>query len=190
MHLTPTHAISSCYDGEHEGCGIIGNAVSCSPFYCKTPSDITVYVLSSYSIPSDNTFCGKSVTYSKSILSETIGTTITWTLYSTGMTRINGTGELSQYPQTFNQQLSSIKEIIIESGITSITKNSFLNLINLEKITLPNSITSIEQSTFDSCSSLKEIVIDETNEYYSIDENGNLYNKLTSEIVFTITSSS
>ena len=83
--------------------------------------------------------------YSKLILSEIIGTTITWTLYSTGMTRINGTGELSQHPQTFNQQLSSVKEINIESGITSIIKNAFLNLTNLKKITLPNSITSIEQ---------------------------------------------
>ena len=171
-------------DGEHEGCGTLLKPVSSSPFYCQTRSDITVYVSQSYSIPSENTFLGKSVTYSRLTFTETVNTT-TWSIYDNGMTRINGTNDLSQQPKVIKQNSSSIKEILIESGITSITKNSFNNLTNLQKITLPDSISSIDKSSFETCSSLKEVEIDPTNETYYSDENGNVYKKDTNEIIFT-----
>ena len=49
--------------------------------------------------------------------------------------------------------------IVIEDGVTSISKNAFHGCYNLADITIPNSVTSIGESAFEGCIGLTEINI-------------------------------
>ncbi|MBE6752708.1 MAG: leucine-rich repeat domain-containing protein, partial [Ruminococcaceae bacterium] len=54
---------------------------------------------------------------------------------------------------------SSIKSIVIPSGITEIPDNCFLNCSELEEVVLPSSITKISNNAFENCTSLETIVL-------------------------------
>ncbi len=79
----------------------------------------------------------------------------------TGTLTIGGTGDMPNYaPQTspfFNN--SSIKDVIIEDGVTSIGAHAFEFCENLTSVTIPDSVTSIGYYAFEMCQSLKSITI-------------------------------
>jgi hypothetical protein len=54
---------------------------------------------------------------------------------------------------------SSLKEITLPDGLTTIDDDAFSYCSNLKEVTLPNSLTTIGDNAFDSCTSLKEISI-------------------------------
>lgn len=54
---------------------------------------------------------------------------------------------------------SKINKVIIEDGVTSISKNVFRNCQSLKSITIPNSVTSIDNNAFYGCESLTSITI-------------------------------
>lgn len=58
--------------------------------------------------------------------------------------------------------LTSLKELILNDGITAIQDGLFQNLENLETVTLPEGVTIIGKSAFKSCYSLKNINIPST----------------------------
>lgn len=94
---------------------------------------------------------------------------------------------------------SSLKKVDLPESITKIDMSAFYGCTALVDITIPESVTVIEDYAFDYCSSLesinipqnvnslytefihtnslKEIVVDERNEYYSSTEDGVLFNK-------------
>lgn len=58
---------------------------------------------------------------------------------------------------------NSIKQVIIQSGITGIGEYAFYDMSALEKVTINSSqLTSIEEHAFDSCTNLKEINLPDT----------------------------
>lgn len=131
------------------------------------------------------------------------GYNLTWTLDDNGTLTISGTGDMTDfnypdYGPWYNSR-DSIKDVIINSGVTSIGYFAFEQCENLESITipkglesiggrafefcralkslnLPGSLTSIGNIAFWGCSSLTEINVDASNEIYcSVD--GNLFSK-------------
>lgn len=146
--------------------------------------------------------------------SGTCGDNLTWTLDNNGTLTISGTGEMDDWSYTTDaysynvpwwSNCDSIKNVIIENGVTSVGDNAFIfcrsltsitipnsvtsigdnafsDCSSLTNITIPNSITSIGDDTFFSCISLTNIFVDANNQYYS-SENGILFNKDKSTLI-------
>ena len=103
------------------------------------------------------------------IASGTSGDNINWKLRQNGTLQINGTGSMKDYdnypaPWCYNYSNGTyrnqeVKNVIIESGITSISRNAFEGCRNLTTIIVPDGITMIGDNAFYGCSSLTEIRI-------------------------------
>ena len=102
--------------------------------------------------------------------SGTCGANLTWTLSDEGVLTISGTGAMEDFfyyygamgaePATpWKDNLSAIKSIVIESGVTSIGNFAFMGCSNLTSVTIPNSVTSIGDYAFEDCSSLTSVTI-------------------------------
>lgn len=126
---------------------------------------------------------------------------VTWNYNTeTGELRISGEGEMpSLWPIYFPWTELDIKSVVIEEGITSVSRQAFERNSNLTSVTLPNSlvridmfafqqtgltsinipagVTDIANNAFQNCKDLKEYVVDPANTAYSNDEHGVLFNK-------------
>jgi len=98
---------------------------------------------------------------------------LTWTLEN-GVLTIKGEGAMPDYERRGNvapwrSSSYSIKEVVIENGVTNIGNNAFYGLnrdgesiySNLAKCTLPNSLTTIGFRSFCKCEGLRSINIPE-----------------------------
>ncbi|MBQ5976649.1 MAG: leucine-rich repeat protein [Oscillospiraceae bacterium] len=120
------------------------------------------------------------------------GDDLTWTLDEQGTLTISGTGDMWDYnwnTTPWYGYRSSIMTLVIEEGVTSISKFAFLycgSLTNvmlpesmisigwrafesctaLTRVTIPAGVTNIEDSVFMNCSSLEAIIVAEGNQYY------------------------
>ena len=83
------------------------------------------------------------------------GANATWTLDENGVLTISGTGAIKR--NAFYN--SSIKEVVIEKGITEIGSYAFQRCEQIQKVTLPESLTAIGDNAFLVCSGLKKITI-------------------------------
>lgn len=117
------------------------------------------------------------------------GDNLTWELSCDGVLTISGTGEMKDFCGTgcgeywmparekkvgvigmcmcltipWNSYSTSIKKIIIEEGVTSISDYAFMDCTALTEVALiPNSITSIGYAAFSYCSSMEEITFANT----------------------------
>lgn len=74
---------------------------------------------------------------------------------------VSGGGvEFSNSPAAF-KLLTNIRNlnVIVPSGVTSLSSYAFNSCTGLKSITIPSSVTSIEENTFDSCTGLTSITI-------------------------------
>lgn len=82
-----------------------------------------------------------------------------------GVLRIYGKGDIASYPTGKTPwvkdgiDISTVTEIKIESGVTSIGSNAFANFTNLTKVTMPYGITKIGAKAFNGCKKLESINI-------------------------------
>ena len=76
--------------------------------------------------------------------SNTCGDNLTWTFDEvTDTLTISGTGTMNDYStgeRPWENWLTEIKHLVIEDGVTSISKRAFTNLESLEKITMPGEL--------------------------------------------------
>ncbi|MGN0469237.1 MAG: leucine-rich repeat domain-containing protein [Acutalibacteraceae bacterium] len=79
------------------------------------------------------------------------------------------------------EKLTSVK---IPSSVTTLGDMVFRKCTNLESVIIPSSVTSIGDWLFEDCYKLTNITIDQDNPNYSTDENGVLFNKDKSELLF------
>lgn len=89
------------------------------------------------------------------------GSSITWTLKTSGELTVSGSGCLPRiwYDQNENFIGTKIKTVTINSGITSLDNGAFYQCSNITKVTLPSTVTAIGYAAFGDCSSLPSISI-------------------------------
>ncbi len=95
--------------------------------------------------------------------SNSCGTNVYWSLDAAGTLTIFGTGEMEDVYSSSDRPgypyISSIKNVVIKQGVTSIGDSAFENCYSLTSITIPDSITSIGDRAFFECESLTSITI-------------------------------
>ena len=92
----------------------------------------------------------------------------TWSLSDDGTLIISGTGAMPYYSYDYSTSSTNvpwyskrltIKNVVIEEGVTSIANYAFYECSNLTSCTIPNSVKSIGIYAFDGCSKLTSITI-------------------------------
>lgn len=89
---------------------------------------------------------------------------------ASGCLTVSGTGAMPQYQLSWNSGFSatdapwyeyhdSIRSIVIENGVTSISEGAFSGCSSLTEVTIPDSVTEIGSYAFLGCSSLTGISI-------------------------------
>lgn len=141
-----------------------GSTVSVFATYEKN-TDSVVYGNVTNSTVSDENVTDGNVSDGNIALSA-CGDNLTCYLTSDGTLIIDGEGEMYDFgyqdsigTQPWKSFQSSIKNIIISEGVTSIGDRAFYCCYNLEDITIPDSITNIGERSFGFCESLKNIII-------------------------------
>ena len=91
------------------------------------------------------------------------GATATWSLNSTGVLTISGSGAMtdlvSEADQPWKGYRTSITSVVIESGVTSIGNWAFRDCTGLTSVTIPASVTTIGNHAFEGCKGLTSITI-------------------------------
>ena len=98
----------------------------------------------------------------------TSGTTgpLTWK-YDTGTKTltISGKGEMPNYTwkdkAPWQEHSQEMQKLVVEEGVTGISREAFTGARALESVTLPKSLTKIGESAFSSCNSLSSMTIPE-----------------------------
>ena len=97
------------------------------------------------------------------------GDNVTWSLDDAGTLTISGTGEMGDYSYDYKfidiseapweSNISDIKTVVIEDGVTNIGAYAFVLCENLTSVTIPDSVTRIDKCAFVSCTSLTSVTI-------------------------------
>ena len=94
------------------------------------------------------------------LLEGSCGDNAAFILYGDGELDITGTGAVTSHPWTNNYK-SSIYEVYMEDGITSLCTSAFSGCTGLAYIEFSDTITSIESDAFNGCTSLESITFPE-----------------------------
>ena len=88
-----------------------------------------------------------------------------WILDNTGTLTVSGFGDMDTWESLdlvpWKNYKDSIKNIVIERGVTSISESAFEGLTNLETVDIAGTVTKIGNYAFSNCTSLKSAVLDE-----------------------------
>lgn len=79
------------------------------------------------------------------------------------------------------QNCRKLQEIYLGS-IQEIPENAFIDCQSMESITIPATVENIDGQPFVACDALKEIIVDENNQYYSSDS-GVIFDKSKTELI-------
>ena len=123
----------------------------------KTKSFIVLFALMAFS-----TFANAEV-YSGNCGAETGGTNLQWELNTeTGLLKITGEGEMKNYgiiqSRPWHTYRSSITQISLPSGLTTVGEAAFRDVPNLTSISIPNTVTTIKSGAFYDCQNLQSII--------------------------------
>ena len=139
----------------------------------KAASSQAASAAASSTVASSTTASSLSQNAADLIDSGSCGKNATWELYKDGTLYIKGTGAMTDYDFDYNTEtnvtityvpwyathLSSIKKIVIESGITHVGAYSFMDCDAVTEIELPDTLTTIGENAFWMCDALKAIKI-------------------------------
>lgn len=103
---------------------------------------------------------------SEYVFSGTVGS-LAWGLNTEGVMTISGTGPMPDYPFYEEQEpwyayRNSIREIVVEEGVTTIGSWCFDEHSQLVKVSLPEGLEKIGEGAFRVCTSLKSVNLPET----------------------------
>ena len=96
------------------------------------------------------------------IASGECGDNATWTLESNGTLTISGTGNMTDYDRMsapWYSQVNNIKKIVVEDGITNISRYSFSNLTKVTSVSIGSDVTEIKFRAFSDDTALKSVTI-------------------------------
>ena len=104
-----------------------------------------------------------AVASAKVIDSGACGDNVTWTLDDSGTLTISGTGDMKLKQDAAGSvqpwDRESIKSVVVENGVTSITNDAFSKCTNLTNVYISNTVTIIDNFAFDGCTNLNTITI-------------------------------
>ncbi len=100
------------------------------------------------------------------------GDNLTWMLTCDSVLTISGTGEMHNYGNApWYEFRQNIRSIIVEEGVTSISKNAFYWSKNLLSVSLPSSVINIGTDALLGCELLSSINVANSNQYFvSVDD--------------------
>jgi hypothetical protein len=70
---------------------------------------------------------------------------------------------------------STLTDIIIPKGVTSIEESTFEDCISLTSVTLPEGLTNLHENAFDGCKSLQKVICNTSGDIGDFDSRSNLY---------------
>ena len=89
----------------------------------------------------------------------TCGEKLTWSL-SNGTLTIKGTGAMTEYShdnRPWENDINSIKKVVIQNGVTTISPYAFYKCEKLQSVTIPQSVHTIGKILFAECAALKTV---------------------------------
>ena len=100
------------------------------------------------------------------VASGTCGDNLTWTLDDEGLLTISGTGEMWDELNTnldqWGGEIDPIKQVCIESGVTTVGEFAFQGCSNLTTVKMADSVTEIGWRAFGECPQLSELTLSES----------------------------
>ncbi|MBO5395545.1 MAG: leucine-rich repeat domain-containing protein [Clostridia bacterium] len=114
----------------------------------------------------------------------TCGENLVWTLDNEGTLTISGTGDMEEFGHIsrvpwFNEK-DTVKKVIINSGVTSITDNALEDMNELKYVSISETVAEMDTfnlyNPFNGCDKLEEIFVNSENPFFKSDD-GILYNK-------------
>ena len=82
------------------------------------------------------------------------------------------------------QGLTELEYVNLPTQLTTIEVDAFDSCEGLKEITIPSSVTSLESEVFNNCKSMQKYIVDNSHSTLTVDENGILYNKDKSELLY------
>ena len=101
---------------------------------------------------------------------------------TTGELVISGEGDMWDYSYKSPFSNSDIKNVVIEDGVTSIGDGAFYNCMLIKSISLPKSLINIGEDFTFLVPFLKEVILDERNDFFAV-EDGVLFNNDKTKII-------
>lgn len=87
--------------------------------------------------------------------SGTCGTGVYWSLSDSGVLTISGSGAMNKFSNYTDapwfSSYRTIRSVVIESGVTSISQYAFYEYTSLNSVTIPDTVTSIGDKAFYGC---------------------------------------
>ncbi len=85
---------------------------------------------------------------------------LTWTLDSTGLLTISGSGVMGRcWPQPWEAYRETITAVVLEDGVTNIGAYAFLGCTALKSVSIPDTVTAIGESAFCQCEALPSVTL-------------------------------
>lgn len=81
--------------------------------------------------------------------------TVSYVLYENGSAVISGTGTIDR--SLLYSHIRQVKSVTIESGVTAISEDAFMEYWQLEEVSIPDSVEKIGSSAFNGCSALTSV---------------------------------
>ncbi len=151
VSVTLPDSIESIDETAFEGCGnltIKGKTGSCAESYAKA-----------HSIP----FEAAAGSSGEILGSGTCGENLTWTLDSSGVLTVSGSGRMAEWSSKSDvpwyRSRAEISKAVLEEGVTNIGGFAFYECTNLKDIAIPDGVTGIGSYAFAKCSALREITL-------------------------------
>ena len=116
--------------------------------------DDTVVIRQSFSFK-----CGKNVTWKYDYKTETVTISGNGKMYDESWEFVTGNED------KYKSNRKTVKTVIVEEGVTSISKHAFNEFRSLKKVVLADSVTTINDAAFDTCTSLKNVTLSENTVY-------------------------
>ena len=90
--------------------------------------------------------------------SGTCGENLTWELDDKGVLTVKGSGPMNDY-LGWNNRKEEFRQVILNSGVTSVGKHAFARCTSLTSVTIPGSVTGIGEYAFNYCTDLESVMI-------------------------------
>ena len=164
-------SVTSIGNSAFESCSNLASVTVFAPKTCTLGSaafngctNLQIYVPSDLVDTFKNTTGWSAYSGKITAIGGNCGATATWSLNSSRVLTISGSGDMANYvydydSQPWNSYKDNITSVVIESGVTSIGNWAFRDCTGLTSVTIPASVTSIGQSAFALCIGLASITV-------------------------------